>query len=151
MRKRAFLVALATATTLVAILGGPAVAGKPGTGVVREARLSGAEVVPPPGDPDGAGLARLILYPNKNKICTTMSVSGIGTPTVAHLHKAPVGQEGPVTLKLSPPEDGTSEHECIRGLGERFIKKISGNPADYYVDVHNDGFPGGAVRGQLSR
>ena len=54
-------------------------------------------------------------------------------------------------LTLNPPRDDTSEHECIRGLGERFIKKISGNPTGYYADVHNEAFPDGAVRGQLTQ
>ena len=54
---------------------------------------------------------------------------------------------GPVNLTLTPPRDGTSEHQCIRGLGERFIKWISGNPTGYYVDVHNEVFPDGAIRG----
>jgi hypothetical protein len=47
--------------------------------------------------------------------------------------------------------DGTSEHECIRGLGGRFIKRISGNPSGYYVDVHNDAFSYGAIRDQLTQ
>jgi hypothetical protein len=135
----------------VFVFGGTAQAGRPGTGAIREATLTGAQVVPAPGDPDGTGEARFIFYPNKHKICYTIQVSGIERATSAHLHEAPAGDVGPVRLRLNPPRDGTSEHECIRGLGGRFIKRISGNPTGYYVDVHNEEFSDGAVRGQLTQ
>ncbi len=54
-------------------------------------------------------------------------------------------------LALKPPDNGTSEHGCIRDLGERFVKRISGNPTGYYVDVHNAVHQDGALRGQLAQ
>jgi hypothetical protein len=54
-------------------------------------------------------------------------------------------------LTLTPPRDGTSEHQCIRGLGEPLIKWISGNPIGYYADAHNDAFSDGAISGQLTQ
>lgn len=150
MRKRVFLFASVLAIVVVAVFGGPALAGRPGTGTVREATLTGTEVVPQPGDPDGTGLARLTLYPNKHKICYRITVSGIAPATAAHLHRAPAGQNGPVKLGLLPPRDESSR-ECIRGLDEGFIRRIGRNSSGYYVDVHNRAFPAGAVRGQLSR
>jgi hypothetical protein len=153
--KRVRRTILFTATVMAAagvfVFGGTAQAGKPGTGAIRPATLTGTQVVPPPGDENGTGEARFISYPNKHKICYTIQVSGIERATSAHLHKAPAGQDGPVKLRLNPPRDGTSEHECIRGLGERFIKRISGNPTGYYVDVHNEEFSDGALRGQLTQ
>ena len=108
-------------------------------------------MVPGPGDTQGMGESRFIFYPNKHKICYTIQVSGIARTTSAHLHEAPAAVVGPVKLTLTPPRDGTSEHERIRGLGERFIKRISGNPTGNYVDVHNDAFSDGAIRGQLTQ
>lgn len=150
MRKRVVLIALAAAITGVIIFAGPASAGRPGTGTIREAELTGAEVVPAPGDPNGTGMARMIFYPQKNKICYRVTVSGIQTATRAHLHMGDAGEEGGmVKLNLIPPRN--SARECIRGLGERFIKKISHNSSSYYVDVHNNEYPDGALRGQLAR
>jgi len=145
-------IAAVMATAAVFVFGGTAQAGRPGTGAIREATLTGEQVVSSDsGDPGGTGGSRFIFYPHKNKICYTIQVSGIERATSAHLHAAPAGKVGPVKLALNPPMDGTSEHECIRGLGERFIKKISGNPTGYYVDVHNAEYPGGALRGQLTQ
>ena len=151
VRRTILFTAAVMAAAGVFVIAGTAQAGRPGTGAIREATLTGAQVVPAPGDPDGTGEARFIFYPNKHKICYTIQVSGIARVTSAHLHEAPAGDVGPVRLRLNPPRDGASEHECIRGLGERFIKRISGNPTGYYVDVHNDEFSGGAVRGQLTQ
>ena len=85
-------------------------------------------MVPGAGDTQGMSESRLISYPNKHKLCYTIQVSGIAGATSAHLHEAPVGEVGPVRLRLNPPRDGTSEHECIRGLGKRFIKKSRATP-----------------------
>ena len=148
MRKRLTVIALAVAVASVMVFGGPASAGKPGTGTVREAELTGAEVVPGPGDPDGQGMARIIFYPMKHKICYRVTVSGIRTATRAHLHIGDAGEEGGmVKLNLLPPRN--SARECVRDLGERFIKKIARNSSSYYVDVHDNEYPGGALRGQL--
>ena len=149
MRKKVVLIAVAATLASVTILAGPASAGRPGTGTIREAELTGAEVEPSPGDPDGTGMARMIFYPQKNKICYRVTVSGIQTATKAHLHMGDTGEEGGmVKLNLLPPRN--SARECVRGLGERFIRKIARNSSGYYVDVHNNDFPNGAVRGQLS-
>ena len=153
MRKRKLFNVSVVAMIGVLVFGGTAMAGKPGTGSVRVAQLNGAEVVPADsGDVNGTGEAKLTLYPNKNKICYTIKAEKIGRATAAHLHEAPTGQTGPVKLNLlPPPADGESRHECIRGLSERFVKKIGRDSSTgYYVAVHTEGSDGD-IRGQLSR
>jgi len=74
----------------------------------------------------------------------------VARTTAAHLHEAPAGSEGPVRLGLrTPGDDGTAREECRRGLSSGFIRKIKRNPENYYVNVHNSEYPGGAGRGQL--
>ncbi len=67
VRKRMFFTTTVVAMVGVLIFGGTALAGKPGTGSVRMATLTGAEVFPAgSGDIDGIGQVKMTLYPNKN-------------------------------------------------------------------------------------
>jgi hypothetical protein len=38
---------------------------------------------------------------------------------------------------------------CVRDQARSLLRDIRDNPGDYYATVHNEAFPGGAVRGQL--
>ncbi len=105
--------------------------------------------MPVPGDPDGIGFATVTVNPGQGVLCYELSVSGIASATAAHIHEAPVGMAGPVVVGLQPPTDGSSSG-CI-DVGRDLAKEILQDPADYYVNVHNAEFRGGALRGQLSR
>ena len=52
-------------------------------------------------------------------------------------------------VNLVPPTNGESSG-CASASGE-LIKAIFQNPANYYVNVHNAEYPGGALRGQLGK
>lgn len=118
------------------------------SGVPLGTSLNGDEEVPGPGDTDGEGFVVLALKPALKKICYLLSVENIDTPTAAHIHKAPVGEAGPVVVALEPPEDGDS-HGCVSDVERNLIIDIIRNPSDYYINVHNAEFPAGAIRGQL--
>lgn len=111
--------------------------------------LTGPAEAPTPGDPDGAGTATLRINPGQQQVCYELSVTGIAAATAAHIHKAPAGAAGPVVVGLTAPTSGSSKAcaEVARQLALDILK----TPADYYVNVHNAEFPGGAVRGQLSK
>jgi CHRD domain-containing protein len=91
MRRTILFTATVMETVGVFVFGGTAQAGRPGTGAIREATLTGAQVVPGPGDAQGMGESRFISYPNKHKICYPIQVSGITRATLAHPHEAPAG------------------------------------------------------------
>jgi hypothetical protein len=38
---------------------------------------------------------------------------------------------------------------CISDLDNSLLRQIQKRPGDFYVNVHNSQFPGGAIRGQL--
>lgn len=111
--------------------------------------LTGAVEVPKPGDPDGQGSATLRLNPGQEEICYELTVEGIEPARAAHIHEAPAGEAGPVVVGLMAPTDGSSS-ACVTAEREDIVDIIR-NPENYYVNVHNAAFPGGALRGQLSR
>lgn len=109
--------------------------------------LHGAEEVPGPGDADGQGWATITVNPGLGRICYTLDVSGIAPAAAAHIHEAPAGVAGPVVVPLTAPTDGSSAG-CA-SVSRELAMSILRHPGDYYVNVHNADFPGGALRGQL--
>ena len=112
--------------------------------------LSGDEEAPGPGDPNGKGLATLDVY-NAGLVCYTIKVQAIETPTAAHVHEAPAGVAGPVVvdLRIDLAERTGNRLTYCANATEEVAADIRANPADYYVNVHNPTYPGGAIRGQL--
>ncbi len=101
------------------------------------------------GDPDGTGSALINFSPASNEICFDIRVSNLATPTAAHIHHAAAGINGPVVVPLSAPVNGVATG-CVTA-DPALIKDIMQHPEDYYVNVHTVEYPGGAIRGQLSR
>jgi hypothetical protein len=81
------------------------------------------------------------------RLCYDLSVSGITDATAAHVHRGGAGRNGPPAITLSAPREGTAS-DCI-DVGADVIAELLANPAQFYVNVHNPDFPGGAIRGQL--
>ena len=134
---------------VLAILAMPGVAvADDDNGTELEAALTGAAEVPGPGDPDGSGEVEITLNAATGTVCWELEVEDIAPATAAHIHVAPAGVAGPVVVPLSPPTTGESSG-CTTA-SPALIAAILANPAGYYVNVHNAGFPAGAVRGQLS-
>lgn len=143
MGKKRLLVVAVLALVGVMAFGVPALAG-----TMLTAKMTGAKEVPGPGDLNGTGTANLNLIPTREEICYTITVRRIGPATMAHIHKGTSTQAGPIVKGLKPPSDGDSQG-CVRS-SVALIRDIKNNPSGYYVNVHNDRFPKGAVRGQLA-
>jgi hypothetical protein len=153
MKQRRLFATLLLAAIVALAIAGPASAAKLGGadqgGRQLTTTLTGEQEVPVPGDPDGIGFATVTVNPGQGVLCYELSVSGIAPATAAHIHEAPLGVAGPVVVTLAAPTDGSSGG-CIE-VGRDLAKEILQDPADYYVNVHNAEFPGGALRGQLSK
>jgi hypothetical protein len=118
---------------------------------ISRVRLSGANEVPGPGDPDGTGEAVIAIVPGQNEICFIIIVARIALPaTAAHLHQGTAGIAGPVVVTLAPPGASGASAGCVSGLSHDLVTAIGANPGNYYVNVHTTDYPNGAVRGQLS-
>lgn len=111
--------------------------------------LTGAAEVPGPGDTNGTGTASVIVNAGQRRICYELTVQNIDPATAAHIHEGGLTVAGPVRVGLAAPSDGDSS-ACVEVTRERALDILK-NPANYYVNVHNAAFPGGAVRGQLAK
>jgi hypothetical protein len=111
------------------------------------AQLSGANEVPP-ADPNGVGDAFVFANTSDPRLlCYVLIVDRIGPAVAAHIHRAPVGVNGDVVVPLKAPTDGDSA-ACVQAR-MRVVERILNNPQNWYVNVHNERFPNGAIRGQL--
>jgi len=132
-----------------AVLAGTVLFGSAGAASAAEVfttQLRGDAEVPAPGDPDGGGFAVVAAIPEVGLVCYGVVVFGIAPATAAHIHEAPVGAAGPVVIGLEAPTSGSSAG-CVSNQEQ--AEDIAEGPSDYYVNVHNAEFPGGALRGQL--
>ena len=148
MRTRySWMVGLASTVALVAALAfaGGAIAG----GAPLSATLAGANERPTLGDPDGSGTFAATFNPGTGEVCFTYQVTGVEPLVAAHIHSAPAGVPGPVVIPL-PPTSPTGGSGCVTADRSLIIAIIQ-HPSDYYFNVHNASFPGGALRGQLTR
>jgi hypothetical protein len=121
---------------------------------VRQTRLSGANEVPDPGDPDGSGRAKVRINDTKGTVCFRLSWKDIEAPTAAHIHEGARGDAGDIVVPLfegAVPDTISGVNGCVGELDSALLDDIQKNPRQYYVNVHNEEFPAGALRGQLKK
>jgi hypothetical protein len=115
--------------------------------------MVGSNEVPNAGDPNAKGTA--IVFINRpatgpGEICFSIQVSGIKLPaTASHIHSGAAGVPGPVVVPFQAPDASGNASGCTENVDRDLISAILSQPANYYVNVHNSDFPGGAMRGQL--
>ncbi len=111
--------------------------------------LSGFNEVPDgSGDPDGTGTADLVLNESLGEVCFDITLQNVdGNVVGAHIHEAVAGTNGGVVVNFDTASNGLSG--CVTA-DPGLIGEIVINPSGYYVNVHTDVYPAGAVRGQLA-
>jgi hypothetical protein len=150
MRRRVLFLAATLGMVALLAMAAPAL----GEGRPFATTLTGAAEVPGPGDPDASGTAFIALNQGQGEVCFDLSWAGIdGTVAAAHIHVGAAGVAGDVVVPLFAGSfAGTdSASACVAGVSEGLIKAIRQDPANYYVNIHSDVFPAGAVRGQLGK
>jgi hypothetical protein len=129
--------------------------------VKLRAELLGANEVPP-ADPDARGVAEVTLKLHTSEICFAVEYRRVGTPNRGHIHAAPAGVNGGIVVTffdlVAPPAPATDPlfdqlekrrlRDCV-SVDPALLADIAANPSNYYVNLHNSRFPGGAIRGQL--
>ena len=96
------------------------------------------------GDPDGFGFALLAIDNVANTVSWSILALGIDLPlTGAHIHSGAAGINGPVIVNFSGAFSGN-------GLADPDLALITPvSSMNYYVNIHNAAYLGGALRGQL--
>jgi hypothetical protein len=149
MRRRVLFLAATLGMVALLAMAAPAL----GEGRPFATTLTGAAEVPGPGDPDASGTAFITLNQGQGEVCFDLSWAGIdGTVTAAHIHVGAATVAGPVVVPLfAGAFEGTDSTSGCVSASEELIKAIRQDPANYYVNIHSDVFPAGAVRGQLAK
>lgn len=114
------------------------------------ADLSGLSEVPPNASPALGSIQAELTG-------TTLVVTGsfsdlLGAYTASHIHRAPVGTNGPVVVGLAPQLAGSfaGSYPAATNTFNLTAAQVADLQAGlHYVNVHSQAFPGGEIRGQL--
>ncbi len=113
------------------------------------ARLSGDQEVPPV-DTEATGVGRFTLDEGRATLHFRVDVENIDNVTAAHIHKAPVGVNGPIIFPLFLGEGVFDPEHPIGGGGmpnaEALVDLLTGY---HYTNVHTTAHPPGEIRGQI--
>ncbi len=115
----------------------------------------------PSGDPNGIGFADLVI--DGLTLRWSVVVFNIDTPTAMHIHTGRRGETAPPLIPFatpfvryegcpSPAPPPCSERWVSTGeveLTADHAEMLSEEPSNFYLNIHNAVYPGGAVRGQL--
>ncbi len=121
-------------------------------------KLKGKAEVGSPGDPNGKG--EIVVFGidgDTETLCYALTVKKLdGAAVAAHIHKGKRGENGPPVAFLAAPGDGTAADCLTEGEEGKFaegqtVEDILERPGQYYVNVHTEAYPDGALRGQLRR
>lgn len=117
-----------------------------GTGLAwaNDLKLSGAEEVPPvTTSASGAGNITVAADGAVSGSVKTTDLAG----TMAHIHVAAMGKNGPVIIPLTKSGDGVWSVPAGAKLSAEQMKSYEAG--DLYVNVHSDAHKGGEVRAQM--
>jgi hypothetical protein len=110
----------------------------------EELKLSGAQEVPPvTTSAAGTGNITVAADGAVSGSVTTTGVAG----TMAHIHVAAMGKNGPVIIPLTKTGDGVWSVPPGAKLNPEQMKSYQAG--ELYVNVHSDAHKGGEVRAQL--
>lgn len=150
-RNRTLIRAGIGASALLVLLAGCATveeAAVEATAKTYHATLTGAQEPGGAGDPDGAGKAEVSVSGRLDQVCYEVKdLSGLGTITMAHIHRGAPGENGPPVMTLKVANEGG--FKGCDTAPEWLQDALKTNFSGYYVNVHTSEYPNGAIRGQL--
>jgi hypothetical protein len=153
-RARGAIALALVATTVGAVV---LVAGISGAAVTKlRAPLRGSDTT----DTDGRGRAIVRLDPQARTVCFNVRWRNLDDqPFASHIHIGGAGVDGDIVVHFfdaasvdaAIPAQISGVRGCAEDIARRLIRQIRDNPNGYYVNVHTESFPSGAIRGQLKK
>lgn len=119
-----------------------------------EAELAGGALE---ADIDGSGTAHVFVNHGQRRICWNLvDLENLDPLIAAHIHEAPADETGGIVVSFFNFGETVDLQDCTFGsedfpIDRALLKDIIQNPQNYYVNIHTSAFPGGAIRGQLSK
>lgn len=114
--------------------------------------LTPEAVVPGPGTEGARGSATVVLHRSRGEVCAQLQAQGTSSVTGAHIHAGRSGESGDVLISLQVPSGDaaamTGKEGCV-AAAPNVLARLRLAPERYYLDVHTDDRPNGALRGQL--
>lgn len=143
MRSLRILVLAATATALI-VVASPAHAAP----VQLTSTMTADEEVPQKGPAGATGSGTLDFNTDNNQVCYTFITQSLTDPvTGGHIHKGAKGVAGDVFIDLKVT--GGNLKGCVPSEAAK-MQAVMADPQGYYVNLHTQANPMGAVRGQLA-
>jgi hypothetical protein len=140
------------------VIGAPAVSADQAQ--VYAAEMTGSQVVPGPGDPDGTGTALITLDSSAGTLCASVHTENVTEvepySPIFSILLFDVGPQplpdhpGAVALTISGAETTNPDFEGCRAVSADLIKLIRKFPERFFVQVHTVPWTEGAIRGQLT-
>jgi hypothetical protein len=100
-------------------------------------------------EPNAKGTAALRIRKDAGLVCYRLHAESITLPaTAAHIHRGGSSVNGPVVVPFTAPGANGNSSGCVT-TPAALIDEILGNPPGFYVNVHTQEHPAGAIRAQL--
>ncbi len=136
--KRSFLAVVSAVALLSAGFSGPALSQE------IKVTLSGDQEIPPVTTA-GTGTGTLVVGADKS-VSGSATISGMSV-TVAHIHEAPAGKNGPIVFPLTKTSDTVWTVPAGAKLSDaQYESYKAGN---LYFNMHSAAYKGGEIRGQI--
>jgi CHRD domain len=103
------------------------------------------------GEGDGNGRGTFTARFDGRQLCYTLRFSGLDDPQAAHIHRGSSRRNGAIVIDLQPRfTDSGARNRCVTVSSSDLRRSIRNRPSNFYVNVHTERYPDGAIRGQLT-
>lgn len=144
------LMAGVAAGTIFVALGGPAAAQETLTAELDgQQEIDAATGEPGAGDLEASGSATLSFDAEQGQVCYEVTHDVEPPPFGWHIHVGEAGVNGDIVVNFFTDPQGVVPLEGCADVDSALANEILADPSGFYVNLHNEPFPDGAIRGQL--